>query len=360
MRFGLSEQQIQLQDMLGRFLKDAAGPDRARAFDANGETRAPDIIRGLSDLGVAGIVTHEEEGGAALSLLDAALVAEALGAHIAPVPYVGSSVLVPLSLQRFGSPAQQARWLGRLAKGEAIAGAALSEQAGARQDAGVHASQGVLNGRALFPIDFEADVYLVADSGFGLHLVDANAIGLTRVRHPTIDVTRPAGELLFDNVAADGLPAGGAHAVRFLLDAGRVMLAADSLGAAQTMLDKAVAYAKEREQFGRPIATFQAVKHMCAEMAAALEPCRAMVWFAAHALDTAAEDASLTANLTKAHVSEVATFVARTATEVHGGMGFTDLVGLHYWFKRIGYNRQALGGPQRLREDAARLQGLVG
>jgi alkylation response protein AidB-like acyl-CoA dehydrogenase len=126
------------------------------------------------------------------------------------------------------------------------------------------------------------------------------------------------------------------------------------------MLDRAVAYAKEREQFGRPIATFQAVKHMCAEMAAALEPCRAMVWFAAHALDTAADDASLTASLTKAHVSEVATFVARTATEVHGGMGFTDLVGLHYWFKRIGYNRQALGGPQRLREDAARLQGLVG
>lgn len=359
MRFGLSEQQVQLQDMLGRFLKDAAGPDRARAFAANGEARALDIIRGLSDLGVTGIVTQEEVGGAALSLLDAALVAEALGAHIAPAPFIATSVLAPLALQRFGSPAQQARWLGKLAKGDAIAGAALSELAGARQDAGVHASQGVLNGRALFPIDFEADVYLVADAQSGLHLVEADAAGLTRIRHPTIDVTRPAGELLFDNVAADSLPAGDADAVRFLLDVGRVMLAADSLGAAQTMLDKAVDYAKEREQFGRPIASFQAVKHMCAEMAAALEPCRAMVWFAAHALDTSADDASLTASLTKAHLSEVATFVAKTATEVHGGMGFTDLVGLHYWFKRIGYNRQALGGPQRLREDAARLQGLI-
>jgi alkylation response protein AidB-like acyl-CoA dehydrogenase len=360
MRFGLSEQQVQLQDMLGRFLKDAAGPDRARAFAAKSETRAQDIIRGLSDLGVAGIVTEEDEGGAALSLLDAALVAEALGAHVAPAPFIATSVLAPLALQRFGSLAQQTRWLGKLAKGDVVAGAALAEQAGARQDAGVHARQGVLNGRALFPIDFDADVYLVADSGFGLHLVEADATGLTRIRHPTIDVTRPAGEVLFDNVAADSLPAGDANAIRFLLDVGRVMLAADSLGAAQTMLDKAIAYAKEREQFGRPIASFQAVKHMCAEMAASLEPCRAMVWFAAHALDTGADDASLTASLTKAHVSEVATFVARTATEVHGGMGFTDLLGLHYWFKRIGYNRQALGGPQRLREDAARLQGLVG
>jgi alkylation response protein AidB-like acyl-CoA dehydrogenase len=360
MRFGLSEQQVQLQDMLGKFLKDAAGSDRVRTFVASGDARALDVVRGLSDLGVTGIVTREESGGAELSLLDAALAAETLGTHITPAPFIATSVLVPFSLQRFGSPAQQARWLGKLASGEGAAGAALSEQAGAREDAGVHASQGVLNGRALFPVDFESDVYLVADTRSGLHLVEANAPGLTRVRHPTIDVTRPAGELLFDNVAADSLPTGGDHAVRLLLDVGRVMFAADSLGAAQTMLDRAVAYAKEREQFGRPIATFQAVKHMCAEMAAALEPCRAMVWFAAHALDTAADDASLTASLTKAHVSEVATFVARTATEVHGGMGFTDLVGLHYWFKRIGYNRQALGGPQRLREDAARLQGLVG
>jgi alkylation response protein AidB-like acyl-CoA dehydrogenase len=143
------------------------------------------------------------------------------------------------------------------------------------------------------------------------------------------------------------------------LDIGRIMLAADTLGAAQNMLDQAVAYAKTREQFDRPIATFQAVKHMCAEMAAQLEPCRSMVWYAAHAFDELPMETRLTTSHTKAHISEVGKFVARTSTEVHGGMGFTDLVGLHYWFKRIGFNRQLLGAPELLREEAARLQGLV-
>ena len=144
-----------------------------------------------------------------------------------------------------------------------------------------------------------------------------------------------------------------------MIDTGRVMLAADTLGAAQNMLDQAVAHAKERRQFNRPIGSFQAVKHLCAEMAAALEPCRAMVWYAAHALSAIPQEAHLTACHTKAHIAEVGTFVARTATEVHGGMGFTDLLGLHYWFKRIGFNRQMLGTPELVREEAARAQQLI-
>ena len=137
------------------------------------------------------------------------------------------------------------------------------------------------------------------------------------------------------------------------------MLAADTLGAAQYMLDEAVEYAKQREQFNRPIGSFQAVKHMCAEMAAHLEPCRSMVWFAAHALKELPAEARLTACHTKAHLAEVGKFVAKTSTEVHGGMGFTDLLGSHYWFKRCGANRQWLGSPELVREEAARLQGLV-
>ena len=144
-----------------------------------------------------------------------------------------------------------------------------------------------------------------------------------------------------------------------LRDAGWVLVAADSLGAAEAMLGKAVAYAKERKQFGRVIGSFQAVKHMCAEMAAELEPCRALVWYAAYAFDAVESEASLTAAHAKAHTSEVGRFVARTSTEVHGGMGFTDLLGLHYWFKRIGLNRQLLGGPERVRHLAAQMQGFI-
>jgi len=137
------------------------------------------------------------------------------------------------------------------------------------------------------------------------------------------------------------------------------MLAADTLGAGWHMIDQAVAYAKERKQFDRVIGSFQAVKHMCAEMAAELEPCRSLVWYAAHAFDAIPADAALTAAHAKAHTSEIGRFVARTATEVHGGMGMTDLLGLHYWFKRIGLNRQLLGGPERVRDLAAAMQGFA-
>ena len=110
-------------------------------------------------------------------------------------------------------------------------------------------------------------------------------------------------------------------------------------------------------QFGRVIGSFQAVKHLCAEMVAELEPCRALIWYAAYAFDEFPDQSRRMSAHAKAHTSEVGTFVARTATEVHGGMGFTDLLGLHYWFKRITFNRQVLGGPERCREEAADLQG---
>ena len=136
-------------------------------------------------------------------------------------------------------------------------------------------------------------------------------------------------------------------------------LIADTFGAAQAMLAQAVAYAGQRQQFGRVIGSFQAVKHLCADMAAALEPCRAFVWYTGHALGEALPDAHLLACQLKAHLCEVGQQVAKSATEVRSGMGFTDLLGLHYWFKRIGANRQLLGSPERLRLEAAQAQGLA-
>ena len=226
----------------------------------------------------------------------------------------------------------------------------------ARADAGVRSRGSRLTGKCLYALDPEADEFLVADQHRRLFLAAAGAVGNRQL--PTIDKTRPTCELVFDDVPATRLSDNPEHLVK-LIDAGRVMFAADTLGAAQNMLDQAVAYAKERQQFNRPIGSFQAVKHLCAEMAASLEPCRAMVWYAAHALSAIPEEAHLTACHTKAHIAEVGTFVARTATEVHGGMGFTDLLGLHYWFKRIGFNRQMLGAPELVREEAARAQALI-
>lgn len=359
MEFGLSEEQILLQDTVRRFLSDAVPLDRVREFADGDSERADDIVEGLAGLGVYGLLIPEAHGGVGLSLLDAVIVAECLGAAVVPCGYLSSAVVTPLALQAAGSDSQQAEWLPRLATGELQAGIALSEHSGARRDAGVTLLDGTLTGTALFVLDFAADVYLVADRSGGLHLVAADARGLSRTALPTVDRTRPMGRLVFDAVPAQSLPGGSVATVRRLLDVARVMIGADTLGAAQHMTDRAVAYSLEREQFDRVIGSFQAVKHMCADMAAHVEPLRAFAWYAGHVLTADPDEAHLVACHFKALAQEVGKQVAKTSTEVHGGMGFTDLVGLHYWFKRIGFNRQVLGSPEYLREQAARAQGLV-
>ncbi|MBN9571672.1 MAG: acyl-CoA/acyl-ACP dehydrogenase [Alphaproteobacteria bacterium] len=361
MEFGLSQDQKMMQDSVHRTLERAAPLARVReAAEANAIAR--DVHKALADLGVTGLLIPESFGGAGLKLLDAALVSETLGRHAAPVPFIAASVMAPLALIHAGSPEQQQRVLPKLAAGETIAGVAIAESvSGTRDGAGLTASGGKLNGKALFVMDFaDADLFVVADRACGLHMVEANAPGLTKTSLISIDRTRTLGEIACNNTPAEPLQNGNAAEVLSRMrDAGWVMLAADTLGAGWHMIDQAVAYAKERKQFDRVIGSFQAVKHMCAEMAAELEPCRSLVWYAAHAFDAIPADAALTAAHAKAHTSEIGRFVARTATEVHGGMGMTDLLGLHYWFKRIGLNRQLLGGPERVRDLAAAMQGFA-
>ena len=204
-----------------------------------------------------------------------------------------------------------------------------------------------------------ADGFILSDKSGGLYVIDSKTSGIEIVELTTVDKTRTSIEILLKNVNAELLEGSKDKSViEKVLDAGRLMLAADTVGAAQVMLDKSVAYSLERKQFGRLIGSFQAVKHMCAEMAAELEPCHSMIWHAAHCQDNVPEEARLMACQTKAHVSEVGKQVSKTATEVHGGMGFTDELGLHYWFKRIGLNRQLLGSPELVREEAGKLQGF--
>jgi alkylation response protein AidB-like acyl-CoA dehydrogenase len=355
-RFALSEDQRLLQDSVAKALEQLSPLERVRRFADQGETAAPDIWAGLADLGLPGLLIDEEHGGLGLGMLEAALAAEALGRVVAPTPFLGSAVLAPLALKLGGTDAQRARWLPKLASGEVTAGVAISEPiAGARDGAGVSAQGGALSGKALFAMDAAgADLLIVADKAGGLHIAQtAEAIeGMA-----TIDATRRLSELTFKATPAEALASN--QALERLRDAAWILLAADTLGAAQAMIDKAVAYAKERRQFGRVIGSFQAVKHVCAEMAAELEPARSLVWYAAYAFDHAPDEAPLMAAHAKAHTSEIGRFIARTATEVHGGIGMTDLLGLHYWFKRIGANRQLLGGPERVREAAARMQGLA-
>jgi alkylation response protein AidB-like acyl-CoA dehydrogenase len=199
---------------------------------------------------------------------------------------------------------------------------------------------------------------LIPDNNGALWIIDGSSPGVELRPLTTIDRTRSFCILELEGVGGERLAgAWGKDLVEELIAIARVLAAADALGASQRMLEMAVGYAHERKQFGVPIGSFQAVKHMCAEMAAELEPCRALMWYAAQSLDRQAPDALVTACHAKGRISDVAQFVARTATEVHGGIGFTDELGLHLWFKRIGVDRQLWGGPGTLRAEAARRQG---
>ena len=354
MEFGLSNEQTQLQDALDRFLTEQAPLDRVRQLAA-GEATDAEIWQGLAALGVPGLLVSEAEGGLGLGALDAAVVAERLGYHATPAPFLSSAVMAPVALQAAG---KRKELLAALASGEARIGIAFAEGLGARTGAGVKAAGGKVSGKSLYALDSDADSYLLADGAQRLYLVAAKAKGLARRPLPTVDATRSCCELVYDQAEAEPIAKDPA-VFQAALDAGAVCLAADTLGAAQYALDQAVDYAGQRKQFNRLIGSFQAVKHLCAEMAAQLEPCRALVWYAAHCLDALPEEASMMASHAKAHLAEVGQFVTRTAIEVHGGMGFTDLLGLHYWFKRAGWNRQMLGSPEAHRERAARLQGLT-
>ena len=360
MYFGLSEEQKSLEENINRFLEDNASLDVIKAV-ANGESdKAKEVHQGIIDLGLSGLVVPEDYGGLELNMLFATVVAAALGSGTAPVPYTGSYVMAPMAINLGGNDNQKSNWLPKIAGGECVIGVGLSEYVGAREDAGIEFSDGKLSGRCLFLIDGkDADAYLLANKSGELFIVDSASSGISVTELTTVDKTRTSIELVLDKVDAEILPGSNdKKVIEKVLDAGRLMLAADTVGAAQVMLDKSVAYSLERKQFGRLIGSFQAVKHMCAEMAAELEPCHSMIWHAAHCQDNVPEEARLMACQTKAHISEVGKQVSKTATEVHGGMGFTDELGLHYWFKRIGLNRQLLGSPELIREEAGKLQGF--
>lgn len=361
MDFGLSDDQRLLQDTFASYLANEVPVARVREIGSGGVAGVRELWSALAELGAAGILIPEEYGGSGLAPLDAALVAEKLGQAVTPVPFVSSAVLAPTALCCAGTPEQRKEWLPKLATGDVQFGAALTESYARREGAGVRLQDGKLVGKSLVVLGMPgADVVLVAAGEADLALVAADATGLSVEPLQTIDFTRRVAAIRLDGVeplALLGGPGGSARALDRVLDAGRAVLAADTLGACQSMLDQAVEYAKQRVQFGRPIASFQAVKHMCAEMAADLEPARSLVWYAAHALAAVPEDAPLAVAHAKAHLSEVAAQLADLATQVHGGIGFTDDQNLHLWFKRIGLNRQLLGGPDLLRVRAAQLQG---
>ena len=362
MDFSLSDEQQQLAKSLRRYLAADCPVTRVRGLVAEKPGDDGGVWDDLCQLGIGGLLIDEAHGGSGLTMLDAAVAAESLAWGVAPGPFLGSAVMAPVALAAAATAAQRARLLPGLVDGSLRIGVAATELVARRDGAGVEERGGALHGAALMVIDgADADAVLVpVGRGDSLALVDAAATGVERKTMKTVDRTRGFAELSFDGAEVRewiGERGAAGDACRRMLDAGRIAVAADILGASERAVEMAVEYAKQREQFGRVIASFQAVKHMCAEMIAVLEPARSLVWYAAHAFDAVPQEASLMACHAKAHLSEIGPSIVRTATEVHGGIGFTDELNLHYWFKRVGVDRQLLGSPEIVRHAAARLQG---
>jgi alkylation response protein AidB-like acyl-CoA dehydrogenase len=359
MDFGLSDDQRLLEETLRGFLKDQVPIGRVRELRDAPCPNDRAIWKALAELGATGILIPEARGGSGLSLLDAALVCQSLGYAVTPAPFLSSAVMVPVALGALGG-AEPDAWLGGIAAGEVVFGVAVTEHFSVREEAGVALEGGTLRGKALMALDaVGADHVLVAVEGDRLAVVRGDAAGLGATRLTTLDATRCTSELVLDDVAPEVVFEDAGPALERMLDAGRIALAADTLGACEAMIEQAVAYAGERVQFGRVIGSFQAVKHMCAEMIAELEPARSLLWYAAHSFDALPDEAPLMACHALAHISEIGREIASVATQVHGGIGWTDEQNLHFWFKRIALARHLLGGPELLRNRAAELQGLA-
>ena len=362
MDFGLSEDQRLLEETVRSFLKERVPITRVRELREKDCPNDRAIWKELAELGAPGILVPEEQGGSGLNLLDAALVSQALGYSVTPAPYLTSSVMVPVAFAALGAQAgaEKEAWLAGISSGELVMGLAVTESFSLREGAGVVLENGSLSGKAMMAVDaFGADFVMLAIGNDRLAVVRADAAGLEKTRLATIDATRCCAELLLDGVASEIVFENAGHAIARMLDAGRIALAADSLGACESMIEQAVAYAGERKQFGRVIGSFQAVKHMCAEMVAELEPARSLLWYAAHCFDAIPDQAPLMACHVLAHISEIGREISSVATQVHGGIGWTDEQNLHFWFKRIGVARHLLGGPELLRTRAAELQGFA-
>jgi alkylation response protein AidB-like acyl-CoA dehydrogenase len=378
MDFGLSDEQELLQQSAREFLSRECLPTLVREVAATPPGISESLERKIADMGWTGLLIPQSHGGLGLGALDTAILLGELGRAAAPGTFLFSAVLATTAIVRAGDRRQKQDWLPKLASGERTATIAILEESDRLDPAGIRArakrsrSGYRLSGKKLFvPYAASVDWLIVvcrtsgADSaaGISLFLIDRNAPGVSVRPLETIDRTRRIYEVELRNVFIEadrrlGRAGSGWPILADVLDLAAVALAADALGGSEQVLDMAVGYAKTREQFGRPIASFQAVKHMAAEMVADIEPARSLLWYAAHAHDALPREASRAASMAKARLCEIYARASNRAVQMHGGIGFTWEHDLHFWFKRAKWDESAFGDPAFHRSRVASLGGF--
>lgn len=337
---------------------------------------SPELWHKMAALGWLGLVLPEEHGGAGLNYVDLAVVAEEMGRVLLPSPFIWTLMFAE-AISRAGSDDQKHRFLPAIARGEIIATAAHLEANGSWEEGGITTTARksgagfVLEGEKLFVNDAHiADFFLVAartgakrGGGVTLFAIDAKRPGITVTPLKTMDQTRKLGAVAFRGVkaaAADvvGEVNHGWPVLAAAIDRAKVALAAEMMGGAQKVLETTVEYTKVREQFGRPIGTFQAVQHKCANMMVDVEGAKSAVYYAAWAVSNDAADAGTAAAVAKAAASDAYRRTAADGIQVHGGIGFTWEHDMHLYFKRAKSSEFTFGDANFNREIVAQLIGL--
>ncbi|HEX2795324.1 MAG TPA: acyl-CoA dehydrogenase [Croceicoccus sp.] len=344
MDFALNEEQQMIAETARAFFAENATSEATRvAMAADGIDRAT-WKAFCEDLGLAGLTAPEAFDGAGLGMVELATVAEAAGAQVAAVPLLGH-VMAIAAVDAGGDEAQKAEWLPRLAAGEIICAVGFAEDL-----TGEATLAGLI---ALVPHGAGATHLLVLGKDRAA-LVDLVQSGVKVAPRVTMDQTRPYADIAVNDVAAAVL-ADPVAARDAALAAGWLCLSAEALGAAQAALDKTVAYAKERVQFGRPIGSFQAYKHRLADMMVEIEQARSAVYWAACAIDEGDPQAPLAIHSAKAFCADTARMVAGNMIQLHGGIGFTWEHDAHLYFKRARAISTLLGDGDWHREQVAKL-----
>jgi alkylation response protein AidB-like acyl-CoA dehydrogenase len=329
-RFAFSEDQLLLQKTVRDFLRAECTPERIRALWETETARSPDLWRKLGDVGVPGLLVAETHGGLGLDEIDAVLIWEEAGRAALAEPLVATAAVgAPLLAELDGELA--ARWLPRVAAGEALLAVGHPDEPFV-EDAHV------------------ADLLLLPDAAGALHALERGAARLAA--QPANDPSKRLFTASFH--ASDATRVASGERAQELLaaafDRGALACAAGLVGTAEQLLDLAVGYAGQREQFGRPIGSFQALKHMLADVKVKLEYARPLVYRAAHSVARGDRRRALHVSMAKAEAGEAAAFAARRALQAHGAIGYTWEQDLHLWMRRA-WSLDLAWGARRLHRE---------
>ena len=354
MNLELTEEQSALRDSVRRFLAEKASVAahvRPMLDDPAGST--DDVWRGLASLGATGVLVPQDYNGAGMTMVEAGVVAEELGAALNPGPWLSSAVAATRALTRMGAHGDAAALLAGIADGSTVA--TVGPLSGPRPAAEKTGDGVTLRGEiTALPDAAAANVLLVLAeerSGTGLFAIDPASDGVVVTARPHVDQTRKLFDVVFNGVRARRLASASVDAIGAVVDDVTIACATDALGAANAVMNLAVEYAKVRRQFDQPIGSFQAVQHLCVDMYEAVELARSGVIHALWATD-AAEPAErhLAALRAKAFAGRLAS-VGDTAIQVFGGIGFTWEHDAHLYLKRLLGWSAFLGGPDGYLEE---------